>query len=870
MASWWRFEWVEPIWFLLGLLAAVVVTAIWHRSLVDRSRQQQRLSLFIRWMVIGALALALAGLHWRSSTDRRYVVLCVDQSRSVESSDLKACEQFVREFSALRGGHQLRILPFAGDHSEIKTLGVDRQLVADFAKSLESHRPHLDRSATNLEAAIRQSLETIPPDYRAHLVVASDWNETRGSVLRAAQTFGVPISAFILEPPVQEDVQVVALRGPNEARVGEPFELMLLVDARQATSARIELFRDELPVELGSASEVQLVAGENRLTFQQQIDRAEAAHWTARVVAARDQRVDDNQASAWVMASGQPRVLMITSDIEEATWLQTALQPQQIAVEVRSSSATPGDLTEWLEYDAVVLANVASSDLTSRQLDQIRAYVQDFGGGLMMLGGDQSFGLGGYGRTTLETVLPVGCDPDKDEQQPSLAMVLVIDRSGSMGGLKLDLAKDAASAAIELLGPRDQWGVVAFDNEPHWISPLQSAADKSILLDSISRLEAAGGTNLYPALRAAYESLQASSATYKHVLVLSDGVSSPADDAALVAEMVAEQMTVSTIALGDKADRPRLRAMAEQGGGKFYQCDDPRAVPQVFVQETMRASQSVLKEEPFQARLIRHTPVLRSVDMASSPPLLGFVSTSARPTSELVLVTETGEPLLAWWRSGLGMSLAFTSDATNRWAADWILWPDFGTFWAQCVRHVARKRTEETSEVAWKRDGDQFHVIVDLAEPGGAFIEQADVVWKTTRTAAIDRPSDVAPTERLPQEGRFQQTAPGRYEATLPIDFGNEPVLIQATQRDKLVAQRVATLGNEISAELRWKPADKVLARDVSRLTGGVLEPTAKAVIAAPSPAVYRLIPLWKPLVIAAIFLSLVDVAARRIDWRPS
>lgn len=861
MASWWRFEWGEPVWFLVGAVGLVVLTLVWRISLVDRSPWQQRASLAIRCLSMVLLSFALAGVHWRMTSERRWVVLCVDQSRSVDAATLARCEQFANDFQQLRGGHELRILPFAAEPATV--LSTEN---ADDGKSLlgrlEKPTDMKLRSATDLEAVVAKAVAAIPPDFRAHVVIASDWNETQGSVLRAAQEYGVPISAHYLEAAADDQVQVVALRGPGEARVGQPFELTLLVDSRQPTDARVELFRDELPVDLGEAANVKLVIGENRFVFRQQIDEARASHWTARLVAQRDVRLDDNQASAWVAASGQPRVLLMTSDVEEASWLQAALEPQQIPIELRQPSAAPSELAEWLEYDVIALANVASNDFSSQQLEQLRAYVQDFGGGLIMLGGDQSFGLGGYGRTPLEPVLPVGCDPEKDEQQPSLAMVLVMDRSGSMGGLKLDLAKDAARAAIELLSPRDQWGVVAFDNEPHWISPLQSAADKSVLLESIGRLEAAGGTNLYPALRAAFESLQATTATYKHVLVMSDGISSPADDASLVAEMVAEQMTVSTIALGDKADRPRLRAIAEQGGGKFYECDDPRSVPQVFVQETMRASQSVLKEEPFLAKQVRGTPVLRGVDLLSAPPLLGFVATSVKPTSEVVLVTETGEPLLAWWRSGLGMSLAFTSDATNRWAADWLLWPDFGTFWSQCVRHVARSRSDETSEIDWKRDGDSYHLTIDLAEMGRAFIERADVRWTLAGSDAVTNDS------ARESGGRFTQKAPGRYEADVPALAGSEPILVQASRDGKLLAQRVMSLGGEVPAELRLQPVNRPLAQEIARLTGGLLEPTAEQVVAAPSPEVYRLLPLWKPFLMLAIVCLLMDVAARRIDWR--
>ena len=159
--------------------------------------------------------------------------------------------------------------------------------------------------------------------------------------------------------------------------------------------------------------------------------------------------------------------------------------------------------------------------------------------------------------------------------------------------------------------------------------------------------------------------------------------------------MAAQRITVSTVAVGEGADQTLLQQIARQGRGRFYYCDKPESIPQVFAKETVTASKSALNELPFLPVQVAATPVLQAIDMQSAPVLLGFVATRPKPTSEVILVTETGEPLLAWWRYGLGMSLAFTSDASSRWAAEWLAWSDFPTFWAQCVRHVLQVGTTD-------------------------------------------------------------------------------------------------------------------------------------------------------------------------------
>jgi Mg-chelatase subunit ChlD len=849
-----EFELLRPAWFLIGLVLLPWLIYGYRRSLVDFSQLQQGVSLAVRCLFVLILAAALAGFTWNHPVRDRYVVALVDQSRSVDSAATERAQSFLQDFARDQSDATVAVLPFAGQPGPVEVLGAERWSGLDkttFAPAVESLQP----LASDLAAAIRHARAAIPAGYVPQLVLFTDGRQTHGDALTAARAAGIAISTIPIGRDAQPEAQMAAVKAPNSVRVGEPFLLEVEIYATQSQTGRWELFRNELQMELGDAARLELQPGINRVRVQQQVDQAQAAHFTARLIADQDGETSDNQASSIVMVSGQPRVLLIDSDPDSLFPLRWALEDQQMHVDLRPPAGLPSTLEQLLGFDLIVLSDVPAPAFQVEQLRLLERYVSEFGGGLMMLGGEQSFGLGGYSETPLSDVLPVYSDPQQEQEKPSLAMVLVIDRSGSMGGLKLDLAQDAARGAIELLGPRDQIAILAFDDAPYWINPLQSVADKATIVDRIERLTSAGGTNLYPALAEARDALAEAAAKLKHVIVLTDGISAPADFAGMIADLAAEQITVSTVAVGQKADRKLLQELAEQGSGRHYLCEDPRSVPQIFAQETLLASKSAIEETPFLPQPVRATPVLRGIDLEGLPLLLGLVVTRPKPTSEVVLVAEQGQPLLAWWRYGLGMSLAFTSDAKTRWAAEWQSWPDFATFWAQCVRHTMRTQQTQQGELQLSSYAGQTRIALELAGPSGGFLNDAQVVA-----------SLLAPDRQSARELVLIQTAPGRYEAEVDsLVAGTYFVDLVARAGNELVYRESRGFAVGYPDELRLGPVNESLLKELAAASGGVYDARPDDLLRLARPDARRPTSLSRPLLLFALILLLLDVALRRL-----
>ncbi|MEO6808389.1 MAG: VWA domain-containing protein, partial [Isosphaeraceae bacterium] len=628
MGSLYQVELTRPLW-LAGLSALLVVAYFFVRSLVDFQPWQRSLSLLSRALVITLLVFALAGLTLLLPTHRQFVVFAVDQSLSVDETSRKAADDYIKEAERHAGLNTIGTLAFAARPGT-------------FQPGTAEHAPTLDDKGTDLASAIEVAAAVAPPFFVPKIVLLSDGNSTSGDPLKAALRSGVPIFTVPLKTKDDPEVQVSAVKAPAQVAQGEPFHVEVVIDSNHDDEGRIDVFRGPHKV----VSERRAIKkGENRFRFPQTIEQERLAQFTVRTSGFKDALLDNNSDSGLVFTSGKPRVLLIETDVKSAKDLSWALEEQEMQVDVRPPQGMPTDLADLQNYELLILSNVPATSLSMTQMNVARSYVQDLGGGLVMLGGDQSFGLGGYYKTTLEEILPVRSDFEKEKEKPSLAMMLVIDKSGSMGGEKIELAKEAAKSAVELLGASDKIGVIAFEGEPYWVSELHPCSDKGFVLDRVASIEAGGGTNMHPAMEEAFDALQRTTAKLKHVIMLTDGISAPGDFAGTAASMQSARITVSTVGVGQDSDQSLLEEIARIGGGRYYFTDDPGSIPQIFAKETVAASKSAINEQPFMPIVNRPTRALADIDFASAPFLLGYVVTRPKPTSEVILATETGDPL---------------------------------------------------------------------------------------------------------------------------------------------------------------------------------------------------------------------------------
>lgn len=882
-------RWISPEWAWL-LVPALCGLAWYHaRSLSDFAVVQRRLSLLLRTIVVVLLVGALCQPVFLRETTRQMIVFLVDQSESIDEAAAREANRFLKQASdyALAHDAEVRYLPFSktpgtllsewnfGDsEQELDETGAttDITLASNTVDSSENKQKDekpasndtaseeaADDLGTDLSAAIQAALAAVPPSRVTKLLLLSDGNATHGSdpVATAGQA-NVPISPVPLQTRSNPDVQLTRIEAPTQVRQGEPFYVEVVVSSNFDTEGHVDLYRGDIQIGEPAAEPVKVKKGENRFRFRQTILGKRQESFAARLRGFEDELLDNNEASTVVYAEGKPRVLLIDSDVDQTDSLRWALEEQSIDVEVRPPEGIPNDLAELQAYECLMFSNVPATAMTVRQMDLIRLYVQDLGGGFIMLGGDQAFGLGGYYRTQIEEILPVRSNFEKEREKPSLAMVLVIDKSGSMGGEKIELAKDAARGAVELLGPKDSLGVIAFDGESYVVSEVRAAADQRSIIDAIATIQASGGTNMYPAMVDAFEQLRNASARLKHVIMMTDGQSQGGDFQGIAADMAAARITLSTVALGQGASEGLLEELAGIGGGRYYFCDDAQSVPQVFAKETVEASQSAINELPFIPQLVRPTTVLEGIETELSPLLLGYVVTRPKATAEFILASESGDPLLVWWRYGLGMSVAFTSDAKSRWASEWLSWPDFGPFWAQIIRHAMRKNESDGIYLDLAREGEQTRIKLDAIDESGMFIEGASTQVMLIDPALKRRELDLI------------QTAPGHFEGLIETNDQGTYHLDISQQRNNGTQQRISRgVSVGYPEELKLLPVAEDVLRNIAVQSSGKYAPKLEEIVAADGRTAREPVPLWPSLLAAAVLLFIGDVALRRVEFWP-
>ncbi len=780
------------------------------------------------------LVFAIASPYLLLPVKEEQVLFLIDRSASMagtEDEALKFIEESLRE---KKETHSVGIYSFASNF----------QTEAILSKTLE-HVPNLSEirevGETNIEQALQLATGIVDKDKATRIILMTDGLQTKGEVLESiTKIAGSKISVDVvpLGRKISNDVSIQSFTTPQVAYQGEEQTLVTEIESTTDTMGELLLYEND---QLIFRETIQLEEGKNVFTYRHKGNKEGLVKYEAYIQTDEDAILENNKLTSITMVQSTPR-LLIVSDREEGSPIADMLNPSSIQFEEVSAEELPSSLSYMLKYDAIIFDNVPGHLVGEAKMGVIEQAVKNFGVGFMMVGGENSFGIGGYFKTPIEKLLPVEMEVKGKQQLPSLGLVIVLDRSGSMIGLKMELAKEAAVRSVELLREGDTFGLIAFDSHPWEIIETKPLENKDEVTNTILSIPAEGGTEIYPSLSLAYNNLFDLPLQRKHIILLTDGQSATSGNyEELIESGKKKHITLSTVAIGHDADRQLLESLSELAGGRFYDVEDETTIPSILSRETAMISRTYIVDDPFYP-VIYHSEGWNQLFEKGVPQMNAYIGTTAKTTANVIAESEKEDPVLAEWQYGLGRTIAFTSDSTGAWTGDWGRWDRWVDFWNTAISRLLPTYNEIAYDI--RMDGEGSFLITDPTNQA-AFLD----------VAVVDEYGNEL-------EVHLEPISASKVRAVADAKPG---LVFFRISKDDNVYQAGLTV--PYSSEYRLQPLNEKLLEEVADKTGGKIVEDPQEVFRKFNEQGATRQSIATIILLVSLLLFFVDITIRRFGW---
>ncbi len=872
----------RPEWLFLLAVVLPLVVLIGRSSLAGLEGATRWIVLFVRIVVVLALVAVLGEPSFRREAEDVAVIAILDASRSVPVQLQQEVDTFLEmAMGDRRPGDRLGVITVAKDAfvQNLPSQGV-RDVERTYTGNVE---------ASNLAEGGTLAMAISPKDAAIRLVLFSDGNETAGSLLQfasQAKAADKQIDVLPLRYRYDKEVKLDRMMVPATARQGQVINVKVAITATSPARGMIFLTMNGQPIDISPdhpslGAQVELEAGQN--VFNRQIFAGNAgpkqfeASFQPEIRGGQligDTLIENNRALGVTFVSGEGKTLIVREDPSESELLVRELRATGLGLEEITAEQLAGDLTSLAGYDSIILCNEPSYNFSNTQIENLKRYVHDLGGGLGMTGGPYSFGAGGWIDSGLAEALPLRLDPPNKRQMPRGALVLIMHSIEMPNGV--GYGREVAKAAVNALSRLDLAGIIEYNpmasRSEAWVHPLEVLGDKKAIERSINRLAFGDMPSFDPSLRKALKGLKAANAGQRHVIILSDG--DPSLNKAIIKEFVAARITISTVAVSTHGGfgAGSMRYMADETGGTYYNVGTNYAdVVKIIFKEAQLIRRSLIWEgNPIQPTVIP-TGSAPMRDIGVVPPITGYVVAADREGLSVVTLRagDENDPIAAHWQYGLGRVFCVTTDATSRWAGAWTDWPGYRKFWEQHARWAMRPTGSANIRILTENEGDRTLVTIEALDTEGERLATGAFEGRIAEPGGGSKPLELRQVGPGRWEGWFRSDEPGTYvlgvRFAAPSGDGGEII--------RGVAQAAVT--RPFADEFRALEDNSALLIQVADMTGGrVLDPSSPQTAelfrrdGLTMPVATRAI--WLPLLLAAIVLFLGDVAVRRVRIEPA
>ncbi|MDK2787307.1 MAG: hypothetical protein PWP07_532 [Epulopiscium sp.] len=833
---------LKNIFILLVLLLLVFEWWLYIR------REKKVFLTSIRCIIAILLVFSLMGFEIRKTIDATTTIFAVDLSDSSKAS-IKEAENFIQQAIAFKSDHdEVGIVSFGGN-AAVEVSPKSEPVFSGFDTIINAH-------FTDISQGLKLSSSLIPEESKKRIVLISDGQENLGDALSQAKILAgqnIKVDVVPVQKSVSDEVQITDLTLPQYLNLHQEFSVQIRVDSLVDTQGILKIYNGKNLVE---TQKVNIRKGQNRFAFSDKAEEGGGRIYRVELEADKDSMNENNVAYGYTNVEDIPHLLLIEKD-HSGEEIRKLLEGTKVEINAIEPYLSPTQMDELSQYDGVILANISGDDLDEKFLGNLEYYVSHLGGGVVVTGGENAYALGNYFDTPLETILPVEMELKDKNNIPDMGLMIVTDRSGSMeeapyGISKLELAKEAAIRAAEVLHSFDQIGVIAFDDMPQEIVKFQKIDNNlESIKNDIASISPGGGTSIIPALRKAYETLYSADTKVKHIILLTDGQAERSGYSELLGQMKASGITLSTVAVGRSSDTVLLEELAQNGGGRYYYTDEFSDLPKIFMKETMMAGKTYINTETFYPKVTGISPILKDIEELA--PLHGYISTTPKNRAEVILKSEKDDPVLAVWRYGLGKTAVWTSDVHNQWSADWLSSDSGVRIIRNMISWVLRKPMSDTIKVEGKVIGDQIELSAevqnsDLTEEIEVNVVKPDLTQETLV---------LKPTAPGKYTGRFDGNDLGAYMLNFQINRNGETESIHTG----------INISYSSEYDIRKITAETTLLSKIAQLTGGKILTDAKEVFKPIEDSIYGKKDITEILLILSLLLYLLDIAYRRVGF---
>ena len=836
---------------LLILIPFIVVGLIYSGKFLRMKNKKKKLRYIVmRAFVMSLLVLALAGISLKWTSEETTTVFLVDMSDSAKNNQ-KDIEKYLRDMiKDIPDKNTVGIIVFGAD-STIEQFVTNKEIFDEITTKPIT-------TATNIEQAISTGLTLYPEGAAKRMVLITDGAQNYGnmdnmtSALIAAK---VQLKVVKLESSFGKEVYVSDVTIPDIIHVDDKFSVTANIKSNIATNAIVSLYSGRT---LKSQENVKLQVGDNQFVFNDVGDEGGLKSYRVVVDAEDDNIGVNNEYSAFTQIEAKPKVLLVEGSAGLGDQFAAMLDANSMLYDKVTPSGVPTTIADFNEYKAIITIDVHYDDMKKGFAKNLDTYVKDYAGGYICIGGENSYALGGYKDTELEAMLPVFMDLQGEKEIPKMAMVMVIDHSGSMttpssdnsNVTGLDLAKEAAVSGVENLRKTDEVGVLVFDDGFQWTVPIEEADDIDSITDSISTIGYGGGTSICPALREAEERLAESDAQIKHIILLTDGQDTFRDYDEIIEDINTNGITLSSVAVGEGADVDLMKGLAESCGGRYYYTDINSGIPRIFAQEVFLSVKSYLINEEFTPIIVGDSPITDEILANGYPNLLGYIAATPKDTAKVILESDKGDPILSTWQYGLGKTVAWNSDGTNQWTSMWANWENYSAFWKNVIDYTISDTSLGNDTLEVSQNGTSAVITYGTAD----YDENTKITGLCTTEGG----------EQI--EFELDPMSPGQYEGSIDLEeLGVYSINISNSNGNEIVKTVNTATAMQYSPEYRFDTDTSVLDSFVTTAQGEVITFNDKIYNdKIENIRARKNLAFW--LIMTALFIFMADIVMRRFQ----